>query len=70
MNKIWKYFTRGAAVASILFSELPQALQDKKLTMAEMAHLMQGICAAMDWPVEIAVPDSVAEVAAIINMPK
>jgi hypothetical protein len=70
MSKIWKYFTRGAAVASILFTELPAALADKKLTMKELASLFQDICIAMDWPIEIAVPDSVADIAAIIRIPE
>ena len=67
MSKVWKYFTRGAAVAGILFTELPAALADNKLTMRELASVLENICKAMDWPIEIEVPAEIAEIAATIK---
>jgi len=56
-----KYIFAGGAVLKILISSIPKALQDKKLTIDELASLLKEICSIFGWTLEIQIPDKFSD---------
>lgn len=61
MNKLYTYITRGLRVIGVITVKIPAIIADGKITIAELGSLMQSICDAGDWTIEIEIPSELGE---------